>query len=47
MYQFEVKEMTCGHCERAIRNEIEDLLARRKAMRGSGFAGHGGCRNRA
>ncbi len=25
MYLFEVKEMTCGHCERAIRNEIEDL----------------------
>ena len=25
MYQFEVHKMTCGHCERAIRNEIEDL----------------------
>lgn len=27
MYQFKVSEMTCGHCERAIRNEIEDLDA--------------------
>lgn len=27
MYQFKVEKMTCGHCERAIRNEIEDLDA--------------------
>lgn len=27
MYTFRVSDMTCGHCEKAIRNEIEDLDA--------------------
>lgn len=27
MYTYKVSDMTCGHCEKAIRNEIEDLDA--------------------
>lgn len=27
MYTYMIEDMTCKHCERAIRNEIEDLDA--------------------
>lgn len=27
MYTYHVPDMTCGHCERAIRNEIEEVDA--------------------
>ncbi|MBF2055065.1 MAG: heavy-metal-associated domain-containing protein [Candidatus Sericytochromatia bacterium] len=27
MYTYLVPDMTCGHCERAIRNEIEEVDA--------------------
>lgn len=32
MYAFTVQDMTCQHCEKAIRNEIEDLDAQAKVQ---------------